>query len=259
MNQYSDLWKKDNFTIRKTYAIAPIYEYDIRKANISILRTLGCIDEKQYNYFYNLPKYAREVQIGLLLRDNPDISDALTNGFKTFRQQLFEYNAISNDEVISVKKDAIFVTRQLMYTKMSDWVEFVNKGSYSMFLRLGNLELWFTSTAEGSGLDIKGIKDGLLETYDSYFPMIIVMCLSRVIMGDVKGALDLCKGFIREYTNRELPVSAYREFNRDYSYKIRNSAYKTLLYDGDVSCLDIDHNLMILGQLKQILTFIYLG
>lgn len=253
------LWKKDTYTIHTTYAISPIYEYDIRKANISILRTLGHIDDRQYNYYYNLPKQAREIQIGLLLRDNPEISKALSDGFRMFRQQLFEYNEIQPNEVVAIKKDAIFVTRQLMYTKMSNWVEFVPKGQYSMFLRLGNLECWFTLNQEGPGMDIKGIKDSLLETYDSFFPVILASCLTYVVTNDIKGALQCCKDFIDKYIHLELPISAYREFNRDYCYRIKNSMYKTLIYNGDVRYLDTDHNLMLLGQLKQILTHIYLG
>jgi len=255
----NDLWKKSNYTIHETFRIEPIYEYDIRKANISILRSLGKITDDQYWYYYNLPKYAREVQIGLLLRDNPDINEALSGGFAHFRQQLFEYNDIQRDEVISIKKDAIFVDRQLMYTKVSNWVEFIEKNCYAMFLRLGYLELWFTYTPQGSGLDIKGIKDSLLETYESFIPVVIVSCLNRLVTGDTVGALNTCKEFIYRYVNYELPISAYREFNRDYSFSIRNSNYKTLIYNGDIRHLDISYNLMVLGQLRQILTHIYIG
>ena len=44
----------------------PIFEYDISKANISVLSDKGVISENQYQYLFNLPKLERNIAIGNL-------------------------------------------------------------------------------------------------------------------------------------------------------------------------------------------------
>ena len=45
-----DLWKQKNYLLDIPYLIAHhIYEYDIQKANINVLRELNYIDDEYYN------------------------------------------------------------------------------------------------------------------------------------------------------------------------------------------------------------------
>lgn len=75
------LWAKDSYTIHQTYVLTSCYEYDIKKANISILLNLRLITPELYREFYDMPdKATREIKIGLMLRDNPEMNRALSNG-----------------------------------------------------------------------------------------------------------------------------------------------------------------------------------
>ena len=89
----------------KTRYIAPysylinkdIQEYDIAKANISILRDSGYLNEDQYKYFYNLPKQEREIKIGLLIRRDPKVNKILSNAeIKIINDSIF--NTINNNK-----------------------------------------------------------------------------------------------------------------------------------------------------------------
>ena len=45
------------------------YEYDIRKCNISVLRTLNIIDDDTYKRLYDAPRMERQVFVGKMMRD----------------------------------------------------------------------------------------------------------------------------------------------------------------------------------------------
>lgn len=256
----TNLWKKDNWTVKESYVINSIYEYDIAKANISILYELGIINDAQYNTLYVADRKYREVKVGLMQKDR-EIAKALSDGFKFFRQKLFEANQIQDDEVISIKKDAVFVTRPLAFTTFGR-VNFKAKNKYGLMIKSGSLEIYYgyDSVIQEHILDIKGIRDDKLEAYDSYFAYILISVLYLVSTRSYKDALGTLNSFISQYMALQLPVSAYREFNKIYMYKIKNSTYYCdEVYQEHVHQLDISYNLKLLMYLKVALINMYYG
>ena len=54
------LYEKTLYSAPYRYLInRNIQEYDISKANISILLDMGCIKKEDYDHLYNLPKHQR--------------------------------------------------------------------------------------------------------------------------------------------------------------------------------------------------------
>ena len=256
----SQLYRKDNWTVKESYVINSIYEYDISKANINILYELGIIDDLTYNTLYVADKHYREVKVGLMQK-NREISKALSEGFKFFRQRLFETNQIQDTEVVSIKKDAVFVTRPLMHTDFGR-VHFVQKNKYGLMIKSGALEVYYgyDSVTQDHLIDIKGIRDSKLEAYDSYFVYILISVLYLVSTRSYKDALGTLNSFISKYLALQLPVSAYREFNKTYMYRIKNSAYYCdEVFQEHVHQLDISYNLQLLMYLKVVLLNMYYG
>ena len=104
------LWKSKNYLMPVPYLIAHhIYEYDIQKANISVLRELNLIDEDYYQRLYKLPRMQRQVEIGYLIKYTDGLSDKLSEGIASFRKSFFEANNIEDEDILSIKNDAIFV------------------------------------------------------------------------------------------------------------------------------------------------------
>lgn len=59
------LYEKTLYKANIQYLVdVPIFEYDISKANISVLSDKGIISENQYQYLFNLPKLERNIAIG---------------------------------------------------------------------------------------------------------------------------------------------------------------------------------------------------
>ena len=100
-----EIWDNDSYTAPVDCLInQSIYEYDIKQANISILLESGIIDESKFNYYANLPKIDREISIGLLQRDNPEIAEAL-KGIPTPVEE-----PVKQEKVEAVKEAAVEAT-----------------------------------------------------------------------------------------------------------------------------------------------------
>ena len=87
------LFNKVNYTKNINYIISNfIFEYDIRKANISILKLYGKISEAFYNQLLESKKEYRERTIGCMIRDNPDIGKILAMGIIEAKKDFMEGN-----------------------------------------------------------------------------------------------------------------------------------------------------------------------
>ena len=257
---FSNLYKKDSYTIPESYVINSIYEYDISKANINILYEKGIIDDNQYNTLYNSDKKSREISVGMMQK-NVSVARALSQGFCEFRRRLFESNGIQDNEIVSIKKDAVFVTRPLINTVFGR-VEFKEKNIFNMMIKLDRLEIYYgvNSVTREHVIDIKGIKDEKIDKYENYFFNILINVFCLLVSHLYVQALDLINKYIQSYVNLELDVTAYREFNNVYMYRIKNSLYMSeCVLDMHKNCLDISCNLNLLLQLKMLVINMYYG
>ena len=59
----TQLYKRTLYTKKVRFIINEIYEYDIAKANISILLQAGIIKQREYDMFSQMTKYQREVNL----------------------------------------------------------------------------------------------------------------------------------------------------------------------------------------------------
>lgn len=255
---YSNLFNKDVYTIPETYVISGIYEYDISKANINILFEKGVIGEETYNSLFYSDKKNREVAVGNMQK-NVNIARALSEGFKEFRHLLFQTNMIQNNEIVSIKKDAVFVTRPLNNTIFGR-VEFKLKNIYSLMIKLNGLEIYYGLDINGKDhlIDIKGIRDEKLNSYEHYLFNIFISIFSLIITNSYVAALNLLNQYIDSYINLKLDISTYREFNRTYMFRIKNSIYMSDIVNQEhIDCIDISYNLNILLELKMILINMY--
>ena len=106
----STLWQKYNFLSPINCLIdVPISVFDIRKANISILREKGVITQQDYGSLFAADKIYREVFIGKLLGNNPEVSTILAEGIVEAKRKFFEANSIEDREVLEINNDAVYL------------------------------------------------------------------------------------------------------------------------------------------------------
>lgn len=197
-----------------------IREYDMKSAGFSILKREKLAGENFISYLSTLDKKQRNVQIGLYTKANKDIIEKFNNGFVKARKEFFEMNEIEDSEVLSIKKDAIFLINRIPEHTKFKGMEFVLKNSYSSYYYLNKIEFYFKNM--GKKLDVKGISDEDLIRHEKYILNELKSIFSIVESGKKEYIIKRLKKFAMAYKNKELDYGFYRELNQDSLYRIKS-------------------------------------
>ena len=248
------LYLKDNYTNQNIDFLISnfIREYDISKANISILLSKGFINQEEFNYYASLKN--RSVVIGHLLQHNPEMNKALTEGFVEYRKKLFEANNIQDDDILSIKKDAIFVLNKELQHTQFDYVNFLCKNVYTSYYKIGRYEFYYMiDRIKGiETLDVKGMKKSMY-LHDGYFNELL-KCVFECAELDIQEAIMILTTFLSSYMNREVNDEFYREYN-DYSlYRVNYNGFTSytiseLLGINNYDLLDVSYNRKLIEKL----------
>lgn len=257
------LYEKTLYTVPVDFIITPIYEYDISKANISILLQKGVIDVSQYNDFYNMNREDRQINIGYMQRNNPEIIKILEEGFKEARYSFIVSNNIQDDEIVSIKKDSLFITKQANVTKFGH-VNFTLRNTYSIMVKIHKLEVYYNINPMSfeHSIDIKGIKNEVLIKHESTYIHLLCEILYLICNNRPEDAIRYMKNFVIDYDNLILPIEFYREFNQQSLYRVSsvNSAYYIDDAIGLNSCnLDISYNRQFNRELMKLITSLFIS
>lgn len=258
------LWNQKNYLLDIEYLVATrISEYDIRKANISVLYSEGIISKDYYEYLYSADRMTRQVEVGYMIKNNPEVGKTLANGIEKYRRLFFESNNISDNDVLSIKNDAVFIINKLPnITKFGEVVEFINKNIYSSYIRLQKKEVYFRSDIinNTSQIDIKGISDNKLLLHRDYILTVIADIMYYIEIGEIKSAIDYLTGFYDRYIQRKLPIEYYRNFDDESKYIIHaGTGFYTLDHCNQymINVVSIETNLNIIRDLYGIITAVY--
>lgn len=244
-----NLYEKDLYVNKDIECIIdiPIIEYDIKQAGYNLTKYYKLLPEDKIKELSSLSKENKRIKLGIFQRNNDVFKESLKKAFVNIRKEFFEANNIYPEEVISIKKDALFITRQLQNTEFGN-VEFVKKNKYTSYYNLNKLELYYNSKTKK--LDAKGISDDLLDTHKGYLMEFLADIFD---MNEKDPSMETSAKFLvefaNEYKNRELPIEFYREFNRTCKYKTNitlmnmNVHLDRLTEESDfINNLDISYN-----------------
>lgn len=246
------LYEQKNYTINLGYLFNNyIREYDISKANINILFAKGAIDKQLYNTLYNADRMTRQIHIGLMIRNDSTLQEILNQGIIEYKQKFFEANDITDMDIISIKNDALFILNKKPQVLTFDNVSFVEKNTYTSYMRLNELEIYYGSVFDSEVIDIKGIKDNDLEIYHIDFLNIIIDFFRYIEKNGSEQALGYITNIIHRYINLELPINVYRRFrsSNDFSINGLTLAYGVNWLPDTMQnkrSLDISYNLSLL-------------
>ena len=205
-----------------------IVEYDIRHAQINIMRYYNLFeDTKLLDVYDALPKDKRERQCGLLLRKYPDLAKSLEKGFNDIVIEFLNANNLDKtDDIVSIKKDAVFVINKPVQKTIFGPVEFVRKNSYHGYINIGNIEFYVADDK----IDVKGLGDAWIHHEDGILMLIndIINTLERNT--DEELLYKYLNNICVMYKYRKFDVSMYREFNSSSKFRC-NVDGKTMLLD----------------------------
>lgn len=233
-----------------------IQEYDISKANISILFDIGYIKKEDYEYLYHLPKHQREIKVGLMMRSDQNMSRSLNNGFVEARKLFFEANGINDMNVLYIDKDSVtLIDANIKTIQISDHIIFNPKSTYTSMYRLGQIDFLYFNNGCDESYRFKYVNQEMLEKFHGKFFMDFLLFIAEE--AQIKSSLEcihIIRNFYNQYVSKSLDVRYYREFNQLCKYKVLNSNYYLEVDDSSISeIVDISYNARIIQDIYKML------
>ena len=257
------IWSQTNYLAPIGFIFdAKIVEYDIRKANISVLYSKRAISKEQYETFLNMPKEQREISIGMMIRHDPSLQSALSDGIRNARKALCDILNLSNGSILAIKNDAIYViyrgyVPKLNDIQINDYVAFVVKNVYDSFYFLNRIKLYYSYDPIESkeSMDIDGLGDYGIEKCKPFLD-ILSEAFYRTKIGGCKSGLDYVNSIYIPFIHKEFPLECYRRldpqarFDLVYWFEPSQMRYQAdILVEESLNAIDPYFNRDILRQL----------
>lgn len=226
---------------------ASITEYDIRHANVSVMRWLELKPPEVLDALDAMARNDRQRAVGLMSRDSKEFSQKLEAGFDDIIKEFIQANELDPEvDITDIRRDAVFVVnRPIPQVTFHDVITFVDKNHYHAMVKIGpKLAFFFPSEGDVrvSGL-IRADKPEYAETVEKLKPGMLAF-LSEFIevlesTPDRKKVIRWLRDFVLLYKRRELDIEYYREFNRDAKFRVRQGEQNTLFDQGTDELADL--------------------
>lgn len=255
----SNLYQKINYKSGIKYLVSThIREYDISKANINVLYEKKLLSYEQYIKLYNAPNYERKVKVGLILKKHPEYVNILKEGIIEAKEKFFRANNIQDEDVLSIKNDAIFLINKIAHVTQFGNIQFLMKNLYTSYYNINNIEFYyfFESYTGREKLDVKGISDKQLEKHKEYFLEFLQVCFNSAEIENIEETIDIVTNFYNRYINLKLDIGYYRELNSLSNFSIKSYSdfskfYAEFLPQDKILNIDISYNLNMIRFLFQ--------
>jgi hypothetical protein len=220
------IWERHNYTNHDIGMIinGEIIEYDIRAAGMNLARQFGYIDDVILDKLEEMDKRTRNIKLGLLKKKDKQISKNENQAFVKARELFIVTNKLSVEDIVAIKKDAIFVSRRCNERTFGK-IEFVPKNKYTSYMELNKLEFYYNSNQ----LDIKGIGDVVYEKHEKFMIEFFKKYFVLMESGNRSQLIDFVTNFVYRYKSRLLEIDYYRELNVQSTYRtniiVENGVY----------------------------------
>lgn len=188
-----------------------IIEYDMRDAGFSLVKQYHLLPDETIRELTKLGKgEERHIAIGKLQGNDKEFSKALSDKFAEIRKIFIGQNNLEDDDIVSVKKDAIFTIGKCDKVRFGSLI-FNPKNTYTSYLRfpeLNNMEIYYSENQ----IDIKGMGDSAVNRHRLYMLSFIKEYIDFMELKDRRIRKFINK-FIEDYKFHRLDDGYYLEFN----------------------------------------------
>ena len=186
-----------------------ISEYDIRSAGFTVIKSKRLLPQEELDMLDKMEKHERNVWIGKRILKYPKISEEIINTLAQVRKDFVVLNGIREDEILSIKKDAIFLIKKVPDTlKVGDF-EFRPKATYSSYLYVNQKEFYYSSGNDT--MDVKGIPEEAKAQQEKF----LLRDLRKILSMGEKLTADQMFTFLKQYRSkylgRQLEHGTYRD------------------------------------------------
>lgn len=239
-----EIWERHNFTNHDIGQIinGEIIEYDIKAAGLNLAKEFGYIDRKILDKLEKMDKKDRNIHLGLLKKKDEQISKKENEAFIEARKLFIVTNKLNVEDIVAIKKDAIFVSRRCNVRKFGN-IEFIPKNKYTSYMELNKLEFYYNSNQ----LDIKGIGDSVYDQHEHFMIEFFKTYFSLMEIDNKSKLIDYVTNFVYRYKSRLLDLRYYREMNVQSSYRMNIIVEKSVygldnIDNSSFDYIDISYN-----------------
>jgi len=192
-----------------------IREYDMREAGFSLIKEYQLLKKSKIEYLENnFTKQERTIEIGKLQSSDKNLARNMMDAFREARREFCDLNEIENEDILSIKKDAIFIIKkQCKHLKIGKNIEFSMKNRYSSYCYLNKVEIYYS--VWNDEFDVKGVtnKDHLLLTH-----IYSIIKLNEKV-NNKEIVFKNLQNLRLKYLEKKLPLEYYREINPNNGYR----------------------------------------
>ena len=217
-----------------------IIEYDIKSAGFNIMKYFKLLDDEKLQKLEALDKKQRQIMLGLYKKNDKSLGNKENEKFREVRKWFFEANNLTDDDIISIKKDAIITTKRCYNTRL-DNIEFVEKNIYTSYYYINKKEFYYNLNT----VDVKGISDEKLKLHKEYMLDFLYTLFKMNEISNRNRIINFIKEFSHYYKSRKLDANYYRELNEESLFRLNVGFFNKSVGSKtatDVSLLNIDYN-----------------
>lgn len=250
MEEISTLYRKHNYLNKDILYLknVSIKEYDMSEAGFSLIQEFKLLPNSDIKYLLNnCDKKQRTILIGKLLISNKGLATELMNSFIIARKYFIEENQVSDDDILTIKKDAIFlVNKSVAKTSFRSFIKFKLKNIYTSYCYLNNkYELYYDFKKNNmviKGLDNKFLNHPLLLEIKKMMRMI-------EINKDKNSIYRILSDLAYNYKTLNLNYEFYKEINEENLFRLKNNyqlnsncCYTDYIGMNEIDMIDISYN-----------------
>lgn len=194
-----------------------ITEFDIKSANTSLMRKYSLASDEVIQRLEKLPKEKREVAVGLMCQKDKVLSKRLTEAFDDIVNEFIVTNDLDDTDILTIKKDAIFVIRPRNIQQKFGPVFFAEKNHYTDFIQISNFEFYLNDDV----IHVKGLQKSAEKHTNGILYLIkdIVSICNKTAM-NMKIINTYLADLCISYKLKNLDFEMYREFNQDSMFSV---------------------------------------
>jgi hypothetical protein len=202
----SNYLNKDILYLKNT----EIIEYDIKSAGFNVIKFRKLLPIEEIQELESIDKQERNIRIGKRIIRYPNIGEEIINTLAEIRSDFGVANSIEEHDVLSIKKDAIFlIKKKPSELNFKGFFEFREKETYTSYCNLGGKEFYYS--AKKLQLDVKGISDKARKQQEKFLLFDIKKIMSSAEKLSPEQIFSVLKNYRSKYLNRELPRETYRD------------------------------------------------
>ena len=235
-----DIAKSTNYLNKEVYYLknTSISEYDITSAGFTVIKFKKLLSDTQIQDLEKLEKYERNVQIGKLMLKKPTIATEIIQTLAKVREAFVVINEIYPEDILTIKKDAIFLIKKVPQKLKIKEFEFRAKATYTSYCYLNKKEFYFSSVTKN--MDVKGLSDNVRELQKDFLLKDIQRFLELAEKLPPEQMFTLLKNYRAKYLERKLDKETYRDLDTGM-FKLRDYTMENIS-DEDLQEIDITQN-----------------